>query len=424
MRILVTGGAGFIGSHLADRFLQEGFQVRILDILDPRVHPHGRPPYLPSRAEFIQGDITDRAVLSEALKGVEVISHQAAYQDYMLDFSRFFHVNAVGTALIYELIVQKKLPVKKIIVASSQAVYGEGQFSCPEHGFFQPAPRARQQLEKSQWEVECPVCRLPSQPCRLEEQHANPFNQYAVSKLAEERTALGLGWLHGIPTVALRYSIVQGPRQSLFNHYSGVCRIFFSRAMSGGPLVVYEDGRQTRDFVHVRDVIDANMLVLEKNEADFQAFNVGSGVATTVLEYAEAVRAKLGSAVPIEFPNEYRRGDNRHSVSSVGKLQRLGWKPRNSLPLILDDFRAWVEKFGGVPSDIPDAYSDMKRAGVVLAAGVKSEATGFSVPGSKTIHHDSAFDFPGSSGRDLVKVPATGRVIPRFGGATDADQEG
>jgi dTDP-L-rhamnose 4-epimerase len=139
--------------------------------------------------------------------------------------------------------------------------------------------------------------------------------------------------------------------------------------MSGRPLVIYEDGRQTRDFVHVRDVIHANMLVLEKTEGDFQAFNVGSGMATSVLEYAEAVRAKLESAVPIEFPNEYRRGDNRHSISSIAKLQRLGWKPRHSLPQILDDFRAWVEKIGGIPSEIPDAYADMKRAGVVLAVG-------------------------------------------------------
>jgi dTDP-L-rhamnose 4-epimerase len=149
-------------------------------------------------------------VLSEALKGIDIISHQAAYQDHMPDFSRFFQVNTVGTALIYELIVQKKLPVRKIIVASSQAVYGEGQFSCGEHGFFQPAPRARQQLEKGQWEVECPLCQRPSQPCQLEEHHANPFNQYSVSKLAEERAALGLGWLHGIPTVAFGTRMCRG----------------------------------------------------------------------------------------------------------------------------------------------------------------------------------------------------------------------
>jgi dTDP-L-rhamnose 4-epimerase len=286
----------------------------------------------------------------------------------MPDFSRFFHVNAVGTALIYELIVQMKLPVKKIIVASSQAVYGEGQYTCREHGLFQPAPRAREQLEKNRWEVECPVCDRPSQPCPLEEQYANPFNPYAVSKLAEERAALGLGWLHAIPTVALRYSIVQGPRQSLFNHYSGVCRILFSRAMKGRPLVLYEDGRQTRDFVHVRDVVDANMLVLRKDEADFKAFNIGSGVATSVREFAEAVRGKLRSAVPIELPNEYRRGDNRHSVSSIARIQGLGWKPRRDLSQILNDFRAWVESIGGIPPEIPDAYADMKRAGVVLTA--------------------------------------------------------
>lgn len=369
MRVLVTGGAGFIGSHLVDRFLQEGFQVRILDSLEARVHPHGPPSYLPSKAEFIQGSVTDRVLLAEALQGVDIVSHQAAYQDYMPDFSRFFQVNAVGTAMIYELIVQKKLPVKKIIVASSQAVYGEGQFTCRDHGFFQPAPRPQQQLEKSQWEVECPTCQRPSEPCRLEEKYANPFNQYAVSKLAEERAALGLGWLHGIPSVALRYSIVQGPRQSLYNHYSGICRIFFSRALTGRPLTVYEDGRQTRDFVHIRDVVDANMRVLEEDKANFQAFNVGSGVRTTVLDYAEAVGAKVRSAVATEIPGEYRRGDNRHSVSSIGKLQGLGWEPRRTLRHIMDDFLAWIEQIGGIPPDIQDAYSVMKRAGVVLEGG-------------------------------------------------------
>ena len=368
MRVLVTGGAGFIGSHLVDRFLDEGFEVRILDKLDPRVHPNGRPAYLSSRAHFIHGDVTDRAVLREALRGVDVVSHQAAHQDYMPDFSSFFHVNAVGTALIYELIVQTKLKVKKIIIGSSQAVYGEGQFRCPEHGLFQPAPRSRQQLEKRRWEVECPVCQKPSEACCLEEQYTNPYNQYAVSKLAEERAALGLGWLHGIPTVALRYSITQGPRQSLFNHYSGVCRIFCSRAIRSLPLLVYEDGRQTRDFVHVQDVVDANMLVLERDEADFQAFNVGSGIATSVLEYAEAVRAKLNSTVPIEIPCEYRRGDNRHSVSSFEKLRLLGWSPKRALSTILDDFLAWVDSIGGIPEQVHDAYGEMRRAGVVLRA--------------------------------------------------------
>lgn len=367
MRVLITGGAGFIGSHLVDRFLKEGFEVRVLDNLDPKVHPNGRPAYLRPEADFIQGDVTDPATVEKALEGVDVVSHQAAYQDYMPDFSRFFSVNAVGTALIYETIVAKRLPVRKVIVASSQAVYGEGQYRCAEHGPFLPRPRGREQLEEGVWEVLCPACGEAAESRMLEEDHVHPYNQYAVSKLAEEKGALGLGWLHGIPTVALRYSITQGPRQSLFNQYSGVCRIFFSRAMSSLPLVVYEDGRQTRDFVHIQDVVDANLLVLEKDEANFEAFNVGSGKATTVLEYAEMVRGKLGSTVPVEVPGEYRRGDNRNSVSNIEKLKLLGWKPRRNLSQIFDDFLGWIEGIGGVPSGIPDARAEMKRVGVVVS---------------------------------------------------------
>ena len=366
MRVLVTGGAGFIGSHLVDRFLHEGFQVRVLDSLDPRVHPKGRPSYLPRNIEFIHGDVTDRETLLFALQDVDVVSHQAAYQDYMPDFSRFLYVNAVGTALLFELIVQHHLPVKKVIVASSQAIYGEGQYECKKHGVFLPPPRSQEQLRKGNWEIGCPVCGQMSASCRLEESQVNPYNQYAVSKLAEEKAALGLGWLHGIPTVALRYSITQGARQSLFNHYSGVCRIFCSRAVANKPLIIYEDGYQTRDFVHVQDVLEAHMLVLHKDEANFQAFNVGSGVATTIREYAEQVLRRIPSSAGVKVSGEYRRGDNRHSVSSVEKLKKLGWRPRRDLHAILDDFLAWAEDSGGIPEQVRDAYADMRRAGVVL----------------------------------------------------------
>jgi len=368
-KVLVTGGAGFIGSHLVDRFLQQGFEVRVLDSLDPKVHPFGRPAYLPPNIEFIAGSVTDRDVLKHALQGVDVVSHQAAYQDYMPDFSRFMNVNAVGTALIYELIVQERLPVQKVIVASSQAVYGEGQYDCPVHGFLLPPPRPQSQLTHRQWEVLCPHCAHPVRPPLLLEEHTNPYNQYAVSKLAQEKTALGLGWLHGIPTVALRYSVTQGPRQSLFNHYSGICRIFVSRAFTGGPMVIYEDGLQTRDFVHVEDVVNANMLALEKDAANAQAFNVGSGRPTSVIDYARLVREKIGNKVEVRIPGEYRTGDNRHSVSSISKLQALGWAPSRSLSDILDDFLDWIQRNGGIPEQVSDAYSHMKESGVVLAAG-------------------------------------------------------
>jgi dTDP-L-rhamnose 4-epimerase len=370
MRVLVTGGAGFVGSHLVDRFLEEGFQVRVLDSLDPKIHPYGRPNDIPSDVNFIQGDITDRGTLLAALQDVDVVSHQAAYQDYMPDFSRFLHVNAVGTSLLYELIVQEKLKVKKVIVASSQAVYGEGQYVCSVHGFFQPAPRSQEQLSLRQWDVRCPVCNQQAESCLLQENSTNPYNQYAVSKLAEEKIALGLGWLNGIPSVALRYSITQGPRQSLFNQYSGVCRIFVGRALKREPLIIYEDGLQTRDFVHINDVVAANMRVLESDDANFQAFNVGSGKATTVLEYANLVRGKLSTDVQMSLSGEYRRGDNRNSVSKVDKLKTLGWNPKYGLSAILDDFLAWVESIGGIPAQIQDAYGAMRSAGVVLPATV------------------------------------------------------
>jgi dTDP-L-rhamnose 4-epimerase len=368
MRVLVTGGAGFIGSHLVDRFLRDGFRVRVLDSLDKKTHPFGRPAYLPSSVEFLHGSVTDRRMLRKALEDVDVVSHQAAYQDYMPDFSKFMHVNGVGTALLYELIVRDCLPVKKIIVASSQAVYGEGQYECAEHGLFLPRPRSHEQLAVGEWEVQCPRCGMRATSLLLSEEHMNPFNQYAVSKLSEEKTALGLGWLHGIPSVALRYSITQGARQSLYNHYSGVCRIFFSRALRALPLIIYEDGLQTRDFVHVQDVIDANMLVLESDEANFRAFNVGSGKRTTVLEYANMVLAKIRSGVELKISGEYRRGDNRHSVSSVESLSQIGWRPRHDLSKIMDDFLEWIESMGGVPEEVTDAYGEMRRAGVVLTS--------------------------------------------------------
>jgi dTDP-L-rhamnose 4-epimerase len=368
MRALVTGGAGFIGSHLVDRFLNEGYEVRVVDNLDPRVHRCGVPNDVARESEFIQASVTDRRTWERALKGVDVVSHQAAYQDYMLDFSKFLEVNAVSTALMFEVLVERRWRPQKIVVASSQAVYGEGQYTCPAHGFQLPKTRSREQLRMADWEVHCPDCNQFCSPLPLDESRPNPFNQYAVSKLAGEKMALGLGSIYNIPTIALRYSITQGPRQSLFNQYSGVLRIFTAQAFAGEPFTIYEDGRQTRDFVHVQDVVDANFLVLNDARADFEAFNVGSGKPTSVLQYAEVLIAKLGREIGRRIPGQFRVGDNRHTVSSIAKLSALGWRPQRNLEQILDDFLAWVDAIGGIPGDIPDAYREMSNRGVIQAA--------------------------------------------------------
>jgi len=374
LRALVTGGAGFIGSHIADRLLSLGYEVRILDNLEPRVHPKGKPSWLPKDAEFVQGDVRDKEILSKVLEGVEVVFHEAAYQDYMPDFSKFFHTNTVGTSLIYEVIVEKKLDVRKVVIASSQAVYGEGQYRCRNAGCglrnekpIQPKIRPRNQLERGEWELKCPYCGQDMENLLLSEEYANPYNQYAISKYAQELTAIRLGKLHGIPTVALRYSITQGPRQSLYNQYSGICRIFSLRLLNNLPPIIYEDGQQKRDYIHVDDVVEANLLVLEKEESNYEVYNVGCGKATTVLEYAEKLSSKLDKGIEPLIPGEYRFGDNRHSVSSVEKIKKLGWAPQKSIDDIFDDYVKWLQSMGDISDYFTEADKAMKTSGVIRA---------------------------------------------------------
>jgi len=365
MRCLVTGGAGFIGSHLADRLLQDGHEVTLLDSLAPRVHRGGHPPHLPCDARLIVGDVRDPRALMRSLEGVEVVFHQAAYQDYLQDFSTFLTVNAGSTALLYELIVGKRLPVSKVIVASSQAVYGEGQYECAEHGLQQPPAREQEHLKAGIWEIGCPSCRRAMQPLLLREEYSNPYNAYGLSKLSEEMVALRLGRLYGIPSVALRYSITQGPRQSPFNAYSGICRIFSQRIAHGEPPVVFEDGLQTRDFVHVHDVVEANIVVMRDNRANGMALNVGSGRATTVLEYAHGILAAFGSQLRPVISGEYRVGDNRHSVSGIERLQQLGWTPRQGLSEVFSDYIAWLRAQAECGDHFAEADVTMRHLGVV-----------------------------------------------------------
>ncbi len=369
MRILVTGGAGFIGSHTVDLLLQQGHTVRILDSLAPPVHSDGKmPAYVPREAEFLLGDVRDRAAWERALRDIDAVFHFAAYQDYLTDFSKFFHVNTVGTALLYEIIVENKLPIRKIVVASSQATYGEGKYACARDGVQYPPLRSLEQLMRREWEPRCPVCGGAMQPLDTDESRVNPHNQYAMSKYTQEMIALNLGRRYDIPSVALRFSIVQGPRQSFRNAYSGVLRIFTTRLLFDRAPICYEDGQQLRDYVSVHDVARANVLVLQDPRADGQAFNVGSGHAITVIEYARLIARALGKPIAPEMPGQFRFGDTRHIVSDIAKLRALGWEPRVSFEEIVAEYVAWAR----AQPDVRDYYADAERE--MLARGTIRKA--------------------------------------------------
>jgi dTDP-L-rhamnose 4-epimerase len=370
MHVLVTGGAGFIGSHTVDVLLKEGHTVRILDILEKPTHLRGKPDYLPEEAEFMEGDVTNRRELEKALKDIEIIFHFAAYMDYLTDFSKFFHVNSAGTALLYELIVEKDLPIRKVIVASSQAVYGEGKYFCKEHGIFSPNIRGIEELERGEWEITCPQCKSVATPQITDEEVVNPQNQYAISKYSQELIALNLGRRYHIPTTVLRYSIVQGPRQSFYNVYSGVCRIFCLSMYFDQQPPIYEDGMQLRDYVNIEDVVKANLLVMDDPRADYQIFNVGGGRGYTVLEFAEIVARVFGKEFRPEITGEFRFGDIRCIISSTTKLRVLGWEPENSAEKSVKDYRLWLEEQGAIEDLQAESEQRMKELKVLRRANL------------------------------------------------------
>ena len=367
-RILVTGGAGFIGSHTVDLLLDKGYEVRVLDSLQPRVHPRGKPEYVPPDVDFRQGQVENPADLLAALVGVDFVFHLAAYQDYMPDFSRFLHVNAESTALLYELILAHRLPVRKVVVAASQAVAGEGKYRCAEHGVIRPGPRPLAQLERGDWEVRCPHCSACLEPLPIDEATSNPHTAYGISKYAVEMLALNLGRRYGVPSTSVRYTYVQGPRNSFYNAYSGICRIFTLRILNGLAPVIYEDGRQLRDFLDVSDVARANLLLMENPAADYRVFNVGPGRATTVLDFARLVLRVAGSALQPIVSGQFRVGDTRHTVSDITALNALGWSADIPLDQTIGRYIDWIRPFHGTRDYLDAAEAAMRSQNVLREA--------------------------------------------------------
>jgi dTDP-L-rhamnose 4-epimerase len=344
--------------------------VRILDNLQRQTHRHGKPPWVPQDTEFIQGDVRDRKTWRRALDGIDVVFHQAAYGGYMPEIAKFIASNGVGTALLLETIRDHDLPVRKVVVASSQAVYNEGAYTCPEHGHFYGTTRPLAQLEHGDFDVHCPRCGAAATPAPTDENApTGGENVYAISKLVQERLAISWGRATGIPVVALRYSCTYGPRQSLFNPYTGVIAIFCTRLVNDLPPVVYEDGRQSRDLIYVEDVARANLLVAGDPRADHQIFNVGTGESVAIGDLARLLADQLGKPIAPLVPGEFRPGEMRALISDASRIGALGFAPQTRLSEGIDRYLDWVRAQGPIAEYFGQAEKLLRRRRVVKRAG-------------------------------------------------------
>lgn len=365
-RALVTGGAGLIGSHVTDLLVREGWTVRVLDNLEPQTHRHGKPAWINERVEFVHGDLTNRATMRAALADIDVVFHQGAYGGYMPEIAKYVHVNSFGTAQLLEIIREENLPVRKIVVASSQAVYSEGAANCLAHGLAFPAVRPVEQLRVGDWSVHCPACGQPTTPAPTPE-HAPVGGEtvYGLTKVDQEKLVLLWGKQIGIPTVALRYSCTYGPRQSIFNPYTGVIAIFCTRLLNGLPPVLFEDGEQTRDFSFVEDIARANLLAATTDALDGLPVNVGSGRGVPIREVAEQISDALGINIAPEVNGEFRPGEMRHLTSGTERIQAAGYQPKIDLSTGIGRYLDWIRAQGDVKDYFSEAADILRNKGIV-----------------------------------------------------------
>ncbi len=366
---LVTGGAGLIGSHIVDAALARGWNVRILDNLERQTHRNGKPAWLSPEAQFMRGDVRHRGDWEKALDGIDIVFHEAAYGGYMPEIAKFIHVNAVGTAIMLETIRDRNLPVRKVVIASSQAVYNEGAYSCPEHGHFFGTTRPIAQLQLADYHVHCPICGAASSPVPTDERAPmGGENVYAISKADQERLLISWGRATGTPVVALRYSCTYGPRQSVFNPYTGVIAIFCTRLMNDLPPVIYEDGRQSRDLIFVEDVARANMIVANDDRADGRIFNVGTGQAAEIGTLARTLADRLGKPIEPLLPGEFRPGEMRALISDISRIAELGFAPETDLERGIERYLDWIRSQGEIKDYFAAAERELRRRKVVKSA--------------------------------------------------------
>lgn len=374
-KILVTGGAGFVGSHLVETLVKLGHEVTVFDNLDPQVHGENAqfPAYLPSEAKLIKGDVRDRDALRKAMLGKEVVFHEGAavgVGQSMYMIRHYTDHNSVGGATLLDLLVNDfaiRDTVTKVVVASSMSIYGEGKYQCPKCGVISPQLRPLAQLDQGQWEILCHHCGAVAKALPTdEEKKLQPTSIYAITKRDHEEMFICVGKSYKIPTVALRYFNIYGPRQALSNPYTGVAAIFSSRILNHNPPVIYEDGRQSRDFVHVTDIVQANVLAMEKAAADYEVFNVGTGRATTVEQVGQILINQLAPGIGLQnvITKKFREGDIRHCFADITKIRtKLGYEPKVQFERGIIDLTDWVSRQTAVDK-FEEAARELKLRGL------------------------------------------------------------
>ncbi|MGH2662873.1 MAG: SDR family NAD(P)-dependent oxidoreductase [Actinomycetota bacterium] len=370
--VLVTGGAGFIGSHVVDGLIQKGYHVRVLDSLEAQVHPErGRPLYLTADCELIVGDIRDHDVTAKALQGADIVVHLAAIVGVgqsMYEIARYVSTNVQGTAVLLQEMLDLRDSIERVTVASSMSLYGEGSYFCPACGVSRVAgARSLDRLRQKRWEPTCSVCDGPLEARPTpEEKRPQPTSIYAVTKRDQEEMLTTFGRAYGVPTGALRFFNVYGARQALGNPYTGAIAIFAARLLNDRSPILFEDGNQLRDFVHVSDLVRAHILALETATLGNEVFNIGTGRATSILEVAQRLADVLGSSIEPDITYQYREGDIRNCYSDIERArQKLGYEPRVDLDEGLTALLDWLE--GQRPSDLlADANRALRRFGLLL----------------------------------------------------------
>ncbi len=372
-KILITGGAGFIGSRLCEKLFDKGYNITVLDNLSTQIHGNGESFLLKKikdKCTFIKGDVRNKEDWKAAIKGQEIVVHLAAETgtgQSMYEAEKYNDVNIIGTANMLDLLANKNHQIEKMLIASSRAIYGEGKYLCSKHGVIYPLQRNESDMEKGEFNPKCDSCNSQLQLVATDESSKiHPLSIYGITKQQQEQMVMTTGESLGIASVAFRYQNVYGPGQSLSNPYTGILSIFSTRILNGNDLDIYEDGEESRDFVYIDDVVDATILGIEKKEANGQVFNVGSGVTTTVRQVAESLKKFYNSDINISISGKYRLGDIRHNYADLTKIKEaLGFSPKYDFQKGISKFVNWVKTQEIMEDKYEESIKELRNKGLM-----------------------------------------------------------